>query len=133
MQIARPPKPLIWLHGEVKSPPFSLDARLETGTLLRLLQNGESLSMPQCGDMKSVAPRCQELRIRDKARQWRVIYRIDPDAILILEVFNKTTRKTPQPVIDACRQRLSRYDEAVRAEGKKAKKTKPQAKGEGNG
>jgi hypothetical protein len=34
-------KPLIWFHGEVKSPPFSKDARLETGYLLRLLQRGD--------------------------------------------------------------------------------------------
>jgi hypothetical protein len=31
-------KPLIWLHAEVKTPPFSLAARLEAGTLLRQLQ-----------------------------------------------------------------------------------------------
>ena len=27
-------KPLIWLHDEVKTPPFSLAARLEAGFLL---------------------------------------------------------------------------------------------------
>jgi len=27
-------KPLVWLHGEVKSPPFSSDARIEAGYLL---------------------------------------------------------------------------------------------------
>jgi hypothetical protein len=31
-------KPLVWLRGEVKSPPFSKDARLEAGFLLRRLQ-----------------------------------------------------------------------------------------------
>jgi hypothetical protein len=29
-------KPLVWLHGEVKTPPFTPAARLEAGTLLRL-------------------------------------------------------------------------------------------------
>ena len=24
-------KPLVWLHGEVKTPPFSADARIEAG------------------------------------------------------------------------------------------------------
>ena len=39
-------KPLVWLHGEVKTPPFSQVARLEAGFLLRRLQQGESLGMP---------------------------------------------------------------------------------------
>jgi hypothetical protein len=30
-------KPLVWLHGEVKTPPFSKTARLEAGYLLRAL------------------------------------------------------------------------------------------------
>lgn len=34
-------KPLVWLHGEVKTPPFSQEARIETGVLLRRLQQGE--------------------------------------------------------------------------------------------
>ena len=28
-------KPLVWLHGEVRSPPFSVGARIEAGLLLR--------------------------------------------------------------------------------------------------
>jgi hypothetical protein len=28
-------KPLVWLHGEIKTPPFSPGARIETGILLR--------------------------------------------------------------------------------------------------
>jgi len=27
-------KPLVWIKGEVKSPPFSADARIKTGFLL---------------------------------------------------------------------------------------------------
>jgi hypothetical protein len=34
-------KPVVWLHGEVKTPPFSAKARQEAGMLLRLLQKGE--------------------------------------------------------------------------------------------
>ncbi len=41
-----PDKELVWLAGEVKTPPFSSEARIEAGYLLRLLQKGESLSMP---------------------------------------------------------------------------------------
>ena len=40
-------KPLVWLHGEVKTPPFSPPARVEAGVLLRRLQRGERLAMPQ--------------------------------------------------------------------------------------
>ncbi len=40
-------KDLVWLHGEVKTPPFSLEARLEAGYLLRQLQQGIKLVMPQ--------------------------------------------------------------------------------------
>jgi len=41
---------------------------------------------------------------------WRIVYRMDSDAIVIVEVFEKKTRKTPQAVIDACRRRLRDYD-----------------------
>jgi hypothetical protein len=47
-------KPLIWLHGEVKTPPFTLEARIEAGILLRRLQQGESLGMPQSRPMPSI-------------------------------------------------------------------------------
>jgi hypothetical protein len=43
-------KPLVWLHGEVKTPPFSAEARVEAGVLLRRLQDGESLGMPHSPD-----------------------------------------------------------------------------------
>jgi hypothetical protein len=36
-----PRKPLVWLHGEVKTPPFTPQGRQEAGMLLRLLQEGE--------------------------------------------------------------------------------------------
>jgi len=105
-------KPLAWLHGEIKTPPLSRSARLEAGFLLRQLQRGELLSMPQSRPMPSVGPRCHELRINDVTSTWRVVYRIDTDAIVILEVFAKKTGKTPKTVIDTCRKRLKEYDDA---------------------
>ena len=105
-------KPLAWLHGEVKSPPFSTAARLETGFLLRHLQRGELLAMPQSRPMSSIGPRCHELRINDVTGQWRLIYRIDPDAIVIVEVFAKKSAKTPKAVLEVCRRRLKEYDSA---------------------
>ena len=103
-------KPLAWLHGEIKTPPFSKAARLEAGYLLRALQRGEILSMPHSRPMPGIAPRCHELRIVDEKADWRIIYRIDPDAIVILEVFEKKTKTTPRVVIDVCRKRLTRYE-----------------------
>jgi phage-related protein len=106
-------KPLVWLHGEVKSPPFSRTARLEAGFLLRKLQRGDTLSMPHARPMPAVGPRCYELRVNDEHKTWRIIYRIDPDAIVICAVFEKKTPRTPKSVIDVCQQRLRRYDANV--------------------
>jgi len=106
-------KPLVWLHGEVKTPPFSQEARIETGVLLRRLQQGENLGLPNSRPMPNIGAHCHELRVRDEGKNWRIIYRIDEDAILILEVFNKTTRTTPASVIDTCQKRLSKYDKDV--------------------
>ena len=103
-------KPLAWLHGKVKTPPFSSEARLEAGFLLRLLQRGESIGMPHSRPMPSVGPRCHELRLTDRNVSWRIMYRIDKDAIVLLEVFSKKTGKTPKRIIDLCRNRLKEYD-----------------------
>lgn len=103
-------KPLAWLHGEVKSPPFSQKARLEAGFLLRLLQRGELLEMPHSRPMPGVGVRCHELRITDQGANWRIMYRIDTDAIVVLEVFTKKTGKTPRRIIDLCKHRLKEYD-----------------------
>jgi phage-related protein len=103
-------KPLVWLHGEVKSPPLSSAARLETGLLLRKLQRGERLGMPYSRPMPSIGPRCHELRINDESATWRIVYRVDTDAIVIVEVFSKKTTQTPKPVIDNCKRRLRDYD-----------------------
>ena len=105
-------KPLAWLAGEIKSPPFSAAARQEAGYLLRLLQLGESLSLPHSRPLPVLGARCHELRIRDAGMTWRIIYRVDPDAVLILEVFNKTTRTLPRGVIANCTRRQKRYDDA---------------------
>ena len=106
-------KPVGWLHGEIKTPPFSSEARIEAGTLLGRLQQGENIGLPHSRPMPSIGPRCHELRIKDEKMEWRIIYRIDPDAILVVEVFSKKTRTTPQAVIETCRKRLRQYDAIV--------------------
>jgi phage-related protein len=105
-------KPLVWLQGEIRTPPFSEAARIEAGYLLRLLQTGQVLAMPHSRPMPVVGPRCHELRVRDTQADWRVVYRADADAVVILAVLRKTTRATPKPVIDACIRRLREYDRA---------------------
>ena len=105
-------KPLVWLHGEIKTPPLSQAARIEAGYLLRLLQKGHAIGMPQSRPMPVVGPRCHELRVRDAGADWRIVYRLDADAVVILEVFAKKTRATPKTVIDACTRRLKEYDRA---------------------
>ncbi len=109
-------KPLVWLHGEVKTPPFSAAARLEIGVLLRRLQRGERLGMPQSRPLPSLGPRCHELRIQDAEATWRLVYRVDADAIVIVEVFSKKTRATPQQVMQVCQRRLRAYDQAAHEE-----------------
>ncbi len=105
-------KPLVWLHGEVKTPPFGHAARVEAGYLLRELQRGTALSLPHSRPMPQVGARCHELRIVDEGVTWRILYRTDPDAIVIVEVFAKKTPQTPKSVLNAARRRLREYDDA---------------------
>ena len=110
-------KPLVWLHGEVKTPPWSLEARREAGFLLRRLQLGDKLSLPSSRPMPSIGPAVHELRIKDAGAEWRIIYRLDSDAIVIAEVFHKKTQATPHAIIETCKRRLRRYDEAAEQPG----------------
>jgi phage-related protein len=106
-------RPLVWLSGEVKTPPFSAEARLEAGMLLRKLQRGEALTLPHSRPMPSIGKRCHELRIVDETVSWRVLYRLDPDALVILGVFKKTTRTTPKRMIEQAKRRLALYEAAL--------------------
>ena len=65
--------------------------------------------MPHSRPMPVLGPHCHELRVRDGGADWRIVYRLDPDAIVILEVFSKKTRATPKPVIETCIRRLREY------------------------
>ncbi len=107
-------KPLVWLHGEIKTPPFSADGRLQAGQLLRRLQKGELLGMPHARPMPAIGRRCHELRIQDQEQTWRIIYRLDADAVVLAAVFSKKTQKTPPDIIATSRRRLKAYDGIVR-------------------
>ena len=107
-------KPLGWLHGEIKTPPFSAAARIEAGVLLRRLQRDESLGLSHSRPMPEIARRCHELRVKDGPLAWRIVYRIDQDAIVIGEVFAKKTQNTPKDVMRTCQRRFREYDDACK-------------------
>ena len=66
--------------------------------------------MPHSRPMPTIDKRCHELRITDDKMSWRIVYRIDADAIVIAEVFSKKTGKTPKSIIETCKARLREYD-----------------------
>jgi len=103
-------KPLIWFYGELKTPPLTSAARIEAGYYLRLLQLGDKLGMPHSRPMPSIGSNCHELRINDENATWRIVYKIYFDAILILEVFNKQSQRTPKKIIDVCKKRIKEYE-----------------------
>lgn len=67
------------------------------------------LSLPHSRPMPSIGRACHELRIQDEKRIRRIVYFVDVAAVVILEVFAKTTSQTPQTVIAASKARLKRY------------------------
>jgi phage-related protein len=104
-----PNKPLVWLRGEVKTPSFSAEARVEAGFLLRRLQKGESLGLPHSRPMPSIGSQCHELRINGEDQTWRIVYQVATDAVVILDVFSKKTAATPNEVLTNSKRRLAAY------------------------
>lgn len=102
-------KDLVWLSDGIESPPFSESAKREAGYFLRLLQKGEFIEEPISKPLPKICKDCHELRINDKNITWRILYHIAEDDIVLLEIFKKKTRKTPQSVIETATQRLKRY------------------------
>jgi len=82
-------KPLVWLEGEVRTPPWREAARIEAGFLLRRLQRGELIGLPASRPMPGIGSGCHELRVRDGDADWRVMYHVAADAIVILDVLPK--------------------------------------------
>jgi len=63
--------------------------------------------------MPSIGPRVHELRVQDANLSWRIVYRLDPDAVVVVEVFHKQSRATPRLVLRTCIRRLRAYDRAI--------------------
>ena len=77
------------------------------------------LSLPHSRPMKEIGQRCHELREKDQGTFWRIIYRIDQDAIIILAIFRKQKNQTPKYIINDSKTRLKLYDSAVKKEEKR--------------
>ncbi len=59
--------------------------------------------------MPSIGPACHEVRFTDENSIWRVIYHIGPTAIVVLDIFQKKTNRTPEGVIEDCRRRPRKF------------------------
>ena len=66
--------------------------------------------------MPDIGPGCHELRIVDGPVNWRIMYHIAPDAIVILDLFPKKTAATPKSVIVECRKRLTEFQRVVQGQ-----------------
>jgi phage-related protein len=97
---------------------MSIEARRETGFLLRQLQEGENLSLPHSRPMPSIGKACHELRVNDESKTWRIFYFLDSTAIVILEIVEKKTQQTAKQTINNCRKRLKNYEEAKKHQRK---------------
>ncbi len=106
-------KPLVWLRGEVRSPPFSEAARIEAGFLLRRLQAGARLGLPHSRPMPGIGKNCHELRINDETVTWRIFYAIEPVAVVILAVEVKKTEQTPKATLDLCGKRIAEFRRVI--------------------
>ena len=62
--------------------------------------------------MPAIGTQYYELRIPDSDKNWRIMFHIGPEEIVILEVFNKTTQATPAAVLNTCKARLKNYRDA---------------------
>ena len=65
--------------------------------------------MPHSRPIRTVGRACHELRIVDEGKNWRIIYHLADDAVVLLEVFAKKSGRTPHWVLQNCRQRLANY------------------------
>lgn len=99
----------IRLHNAVAKGMAELNiaTRAELLDLLGLLASGHSLGMPMSRPMPSIAPGVHELRIHDRAGQYRVFYFTKHhDALLVFHMFKKKTQATPKHELETARERL---------------------------
>lgn len=66
--------------------------------------------MPFSRPLPMIGRNCHELRINDGNVTWRIIYRIDTEVILVVDVFKKKTETLPTSVIKTCIASFRWYD-----------------------
>ena len=86
----------LWSELREKEDAFHFRSSIEAGVLLRQLQRGKS---QRCHLLDRCRPSALDVMnwqsSQDQSKSWRILYRIDTDAIVILGVFRKTTQQTP--------------------------------------
>ena len=93
---------------------FPVTARREAGYQIDLVQNGHEPE--DCKPMPTIGSGVQEIRIRDPAGAFRVIYVAKfADAIYVLHCFQKKTQKTSKMDLDLAG---SRYRDLLKELGK---------------
>jgi phage-related protein len=84
---------------------FSFEARKEAGVQLHKVQLG--LDSSDWKPMSTIGPGVREIRLRDKAGAFRVVYVAKlGDAVYVLHAFRKTTQRTEKRDLDLAAARL---------------------------
>ncbi len=99
-------KPIVLLGDSLsRLRDFPPDARSEAGFQLREVQKGNDPA--DWKPLKTVGPGVREIRIRETAGAFRVIYLATVgDAVVVLHAFQKKTQQTAQRDIDLAATRL---------------------------
>lgn len=89
---------------------LDVETRREIGTLLMLIQSGQTLSEPQSKPMKSIHRNAHELRLKDRLGTYRVIYILNiGNIVFIPHAFTKKSQKTPTKEIELAILRLKEF------------------------
>jgi phage-related protein len=84
---------------------FPLKVRSDVGSELRRVQMG--LDPMDWKPMKTIGAGVREIRVRDAAGAFRVIYVLrSADAIFVLNAFHKKTQKSPKHELELAARRL---------------------------
>ena len=94
-----------------------MEIKKDLGSILSLLQMGESVGMPDVKPMPSVAKGVSEIRIKDQSGIYRAFFIIETDlGVLGFHGFKKKTQQTPQNEIDTGKKRLKVFLEELKDE-----------------
>jgi len=99
-------KPVTFLGDSLEAVrAFPLTARREAGFQLDRVQRG--LLPENWKPLKTVGPGVNEIRVRDDAGAFRVLYIASfPEAVYVLHAFQKKTQKTAKDDLDVARVRF---------------------------